>query len=68
VISEDLFSVAIPLPPREEQERIAATLRATDIERDMLISVREQAFAMKGALADALLTGALRIPVPRAGK
>ncbi len=63
VSQEALRRVNIALPPRDEQERISATLEAVDLERDQLGSLREHTFATKAALADALLSGARRVPI-----
>ncbi len=68
VSQEALRIVRIALPRQDEQERIAATFEAVDVERDRLSSVREHTFAIKAAVADALLSGTRRVPIAGAVK
>lgn len=64
---EQVGSLMIPVPSSKEQQRISEVVHAVDAEHDMLISLREHKFVMKRALADALLTGAWRVPVEALG-
>ncbi len=63
VTAEDFFSMRMPVPPREVQERVVRALGAAMQElallRDQLAALREQ----KRGLMQKLLTGQWRLPV-----
>jgi type I restriction enzyme, S subunit len=63
VTAEDFFSMKMPVPPREVQERVVRALGAAHHElallRDQLTALREQ----KRGLMQKLLTGQWRLPV-----
>lgn len=58
----DLSNLRIPLPPLEEQSRIAAVLDAMDREISLVRSMRQALVAQKRGLMEKLLAGKIVIP------
>lgn len=58
----DLSRVVIPLPPLEEQRRIAEVLTAIDREVELLAAQREQYELQKRGVMQKLLSGDIEIP------
>jgi type I restriction enzyme S subunit len=56
ISSEDFFSLRIPLPPRDEQSRIAEILQCADAAVDAADRVVEQAERVKRGVVEQLLT------------
>ena len=68
VTAEDFFSLSMPVPPREVQERVvrvlSSALRELTLLRNQLSALREQ----KRGLMQKLLTGRWRLPIPEEAK
>ena len=60
-----LKSLTIPLPPVREQRAVAAVLDDTDQVIGRARKERETLRGLKASAADALLTGRVRVPIPR---
>jgi type I restriction enzyme S subunit len=63
---DDFFSMKIPIPPLEEQVRIAERLTAADREIELLTQELEQQKLVKKHLMQHLLTGKMRVKEARA--
>jgi len=63
IARSELGRIAIPLPGREEQARIADALSDTDSELEALEARLAKACAMKAGMMQQLLTGRVRLPV-----
>jgi type I restriction enzyme S subunit len=59
----DLLKIEIPLPPKAEQDRIAAILRTADFEVSLLIVERAAFDRQRRGLVQKLLEGVWRVPL-----
>jgi type I restriction enzyme S subunit len=64
VTVEDFFGMSMPLPPRDEQERVVRVLGAATRELSLLRDTVRALRAQKRGLMQKLLTGQWRLPVP----
>lgn len=62
VSAEDYFSVNIPLPKLDEQQRIASVLNALDREIELLEAQRRKIELYKNGLRPRLLSGEIAVP------
>lgn len=61
IATERLHELSLPVPSVEVQHRIVSTLRAADVRLDAEVAAVTERRRVKAALADALLSGRLRV-------
>jgi len=62
VSKQEFFDIAVPVPPKREQNRIAAVLTACDHEIELLRRLHEQLDHQRQGVSELLLTGKMRVP------